>query len=766
MPQELLPFIAPGTTAINGLLSVSNNDDRWTYFHASLPVFSHDATERKMFRMITAQFICNGVCRQIDIINTFGVSKQSVIRSVKKYETGGAESFFEKRQGRRGGTVLTDEVLKKAQKQLDQGYARKEVAAELNVADDTLRKAISSGRLHQSSGGDSTQYSPMNTSTQSERDQIDAQAAQAMGTACTRVPERVMAAIGLESSGASSQFESCFDVPNGGVLCALPALLANGLLKGADKLLGSIAGFYTHTHVLLLLAFMALSRIKTIEQLKSHSPGEFGKLLGLDRVPEVRCLRKKLDDLCQGDAASQWSASLSKQWLSRDDSSVVGSLYIDGHVRVYHGNATKLPRRFVSRERLCLRGTTDYWVNDALGRPFFVIEKTIDPGMLQVIENDIMPRLLRDVPNQPSEDELLNNPTLSRFHLIFDREGYSPTFFARLWKNHRIACISYHKHPGDPWLEQEFTTQQVTMPNGERVEMKLAERGSLVGSGKQQVWMKEIRRLTDSGHQTSLISTAYELQADGLAARMFTRWCQENFFRYMMQHFAIDLLSEYGTEAISGTETVVNPVWRSLDRQRNSLQNKLRYRQAKFAQMTLNTIPEEQEKAYQQWVRKKSGLLEEIENLSVQLADIKQALKGTQKHIAFDELEEADQFNRLSSDRKRLMDTIKMLAYRAETAMAQLIKDDVVDMAAARRLMQDLFMTTVDILPDEEKQQLTIKIHGASRPAANRKIQQLVHLLNEADIEYPGTTLKLRYVLSSYELNQQKISPKVKMVPT
>ncbi len=107
-----------------------------------------------------------------------------------------------------------------------------------------------------------------------------------------------------------------------------------------------------------------------------------------------------------------------------------------------------------------------------------------------------------------------------------------------------------------------------------------------------------------------------------------------------------------------------------------------------------------------------------------------------------------------------------MIAYRAETAMAQLIKDDVVDMAAARRLMQDLFIATVDIFPDEENNQLKIKIHGASRPAANRKIQQLVDVLNEADIEYPGTKLKLRYVLSAYELNQQKIRQQAEMVPT
>jgi len=42
-----------------------------------------------------------------------------------------------------------------------------------------------------------------------------------------------------------------------------------------------------------------------------------------------------------------------------------------------------------------------------------------------------------------------------------------------------------------------------------------------------------VRKLTDSGHQTSLISTAFDLPHTQLAGRMFSRWCQENFFNYM-----------------------------------------------------------------------------------------------------------------------------------------------------------------------------------------------------------------------------------------
>ena len=70
-----------------------------------------------------------------------------------------------------------------------------------------------------------------------------------------------------------------------------------------------------------------------------------------------------------------------------------GLFYVDGHVRVYHGELTRLPRRYVARERLCLRGTTDYWVNALDGQPFFVVTQPVDPGLLTVLREQIVPRL-------------------------------------------------------------------------------------------------------------------------------------------------------------------------------------------------------------------------------------------------------------------------------------------------------------------------------------------------------------------------------------
>jgi transposase len=393
MPQQILPLIPRGATQINGLVSVWRDDESWTYFLATHPIYSHKKNDRRMFRLTSSQLIDSGGCRQVDIIRTFGVSKSSVIRSLNKLRSDGPEAFFDQRRGRRGGTVLTTEILEKAQRLLDQGYTRSDAVKERGVKYDTFRKAVNDGRLVESMHTEAAL-------SKSSRNVVDAAASDGMGVACTRVGERLLASLG-KLVGAAVSFETCLDVPKAGVLCALPALLANGLINGAKQLLGKVTGYYTTFHVLLLLGFMALCRIKTTEKLRGHSPGEFGKLLGLDRVPEVRCLRQKMDELSAEDRAERWAAYLSKYWMEQEPESV-GALYVDGHVRVYHGRLTELPRRYVSRQRLCLRGITDYRVNDAIGRPFFVIEKEIDPGLLKTLKRDIVPGLLEEVPDQPS----------------------------------------------------------------------------------------------------------------------------------------------------------------------------------------------------------------------------------------------------------------------------------------------------------------------------------------------------------------------------
>lgn len=162
---------------------------------------------------------------------------------------------------------------------------------------------------------------------------------------------------------APLEFEAVRDVPNGGVLCALPALLMLGLLRHTRKFFSLPSGFYPLETIFVAIAFLALARVKSFERLRYEPPGEWGKLLGMDRIPEVKTLRNKIELLCgNAEQVQEWSGQLSRDWMEADPESV-GSLYIDGHVRVYSGSLTELPRRYVSRQKICLRGTTDYWVN-------------------------------------------------------------------------------------------------------------------------------------------------------------------------------------------------------------------------------------------------------------------------------------------------------------------------------------------------------------------------------------------------------------------
>ncbi len=687
--------------------------------------------------MFTAQLISHGQCKQRDIIGVFGVSASSVKRSVKKYKTEGIEGFFAPRVVHTGGTVLTQEVKAKAQELLNLGQSRRDVAKELGIKYDTLRKAINQGRLNESARPDK-KTGP----DKSQRSFNDASAS--MGTACTRPDERIMAAVGM-LNGASTQFEPCRDVSFGGVLCALPALISNGLFGHMDKCFKPFKGYYTTLQIFILLAYMALCRIKAVEQLQNHPPVELGKLMGLDRIPEVRCLRQKLTLLSQDDAPEKWATLLSQDWMEQSPE-MAGNLYIDGHVRVYHGYQTKLPRRFVSRERLCLRGITDYWVNDALGQPYFVVERAIDKGMLEALRTDIVPRLLEDIPGQPSDKELEDDPLRHRFTLVFDREGYSPEFFREMWQHHRIACITYHKFPKDNWPHDEFVDTEVVMPSGECITMKLAERGSWIGDRKNGLWVREVRKLTESEHQTSLISTAYGVEGVQNAAQIFSRWAQENFFGYMMQHFAIDILNEYQTEAFPDLQSVINPAWRELERQGRTLKSKLTNRRARYTELTLNSTPKE--KDVDKWVRKKTMWVEEIEQLEHELNTIKSTLKQTSKHIKWGELEEKDKFQRLAPSRKKLTDTVKLIAYRAETAMVGIVREILARHDDGRVLIQDLCRTSADILPDTDHGILNVIIHGMATPRYNRAIEHLLEHLNQAEFNYPGTNLRLVYSLA------------------
>lgn len=620
------------------------------------------------------------------------------------------------------------------------------VGRQLGVLPNTLHKAIRQGRLHKPAG--SASPAPPPARSKSERSESDSAAP--MGYATRRSGERVAAAMGMLER-APIRFEAAQDIPQGGVLLALPALLANGLLRDSGELYALSPGFYGLASIFLLLALMALARIHSIEQLRYVAPGEWGHLLGLDRIPEVRTLREKLELLCrQTGRALQWNSLLAKEWMAawmaaEPQADLV--FYVDGHVRVYSGDLTPLPRHYVARERLCLRGTTDYWINAMDGQPFFFVNKEVDPGLLATLRTDLVPFLEAHAPlSEALQQRIEQDPLQHRFTLVFDREAYSPDFFREM-KEKRIAILTYHKYPGQDWPRERFAEHPVRLAGGELVTLRLAEQETNL-AGKLVV--REVRKLSEGGHQTSILSTNYKADLRVLAASMFARWSQENFYKYMRQHDNLDRLVEYGTENIPDSLRVVNPAWRKLDGEIRSKGGQLQKLLALFGRLNLEgALSEPGVTRYEQ---EKGEQKETIDKLSQEIEALKLQRKNTPHHILVQQLPEDERFACLLPERKHFIDTIKMISYRAETSMASLLQHKLARPDDARALLRQIYSNEVDLLPDLEAKTLTVRLHHLTQAAHDEALTYLCDELNATATLFPETDLKLVYRVGSSKI--------------
>jgi len=224
----------------------------------------------------------------------------------------------------------------------------------------------------------------------------------------------------------------------------------------------------------------------------------------------------------------------------------------------------------------------------------------------------------------------------------------------------------------------------------------------------------------------------------------------------MMQHYTLDLLSEYQTEKIPGTNRpVVNPQWRDLDRRIRSVRGKLQRHQVEFATLTLHPETDEKKAGKKKnvlaWEQRKSqaveSAVESIEQFEHELAELQQERSATPHHLDWEALPSDDQFERLAPSRKRLVDTVKLVSYRAETALVNIVREALAREDDARSLVRDLFRTEANLHVDQTAGELTVEVHSMSNARSNRAIAHLLSTLNAAELNYPGTHLKLVYTL-------------------
>ena len=532
-------------------------------------------------------------------------------------------------------------------------------------------------------------------------------------------------------------FTHANSVCNAGVLFLIPALISQGLLK-ATNVYGQLRiGYYGLVSVLLVLTFMFLSRIKCPEQLKTCKVGELGKLLGLDRVPEAKCLRSKIEQIVNQKKATEFNQALSQDWIDKEEPLF---FYIDGHVRVYHGHLANLPKRYVSREKLCLAGTTEFWVNNELGMPYLMVTSELNEKLKEIILNQIIPALLRDTQSPDTQKLLDDDKDAARFTLVFDREAYDVPFFKILWDTFRIAVLTYNKAVKNVWPEADFnyfTTKVI----GKEVVMKLCEK-SLERNG---LTMREIRKLTENGHQTSIVTTMRQANKELLAGKMFSRWSQENFFRYMVQDYDLDRTVEYGVEEVNQEMQIVNPSYKILTYRIK----KLREKTARIKAKLFNGIEDDLDSdidTLKQHIEAQSSLHETSSSYESEIKSLIKDRKETPYYIKVKDMPTESKYNKLKTESKLFMNAIRMISFRAETAVANILalhysrSDEEI-----RMLVKEIIKSDTDMIPDYECKTMVIRLHTLSTPRANLAAKNLCEFLTETETLYPGTELRLVY---------------------
>jgi len=551
----------------------------------------------------------------------------------------------------------------------------------------------------------------------------------------------MFAALGL-GSGGEARFEPCQSLEYGGVLFLIPFLLANGLLSYKNHYLQREGGYYNFDHAVLTFALMQLCRIKSIEQLKHIQPGEFGKLIGLDRTPEAKCLRGIFKELFLQKKAEVWGANLAQEWINDEHP---GIYYIDGHVQSYHGYLAHLGKKHSSRQRLCIPGMMEFWVNNAQGVPYFFVTGEVNEKLQQAIQDMIIPQLNTLTKNLTQDKKCPESEFEPNYTLVFDRESYSPAFFATLWVLYRVSVITYNKNVKDKWAEAEFEEIELDTDSG-KVKMKLKEKHFEINGVK----MREIRKLTSSGHQTSVITTNSVLSTILIAIYMFARWTQENFFRYMRQEYAIDKIMEYGVDEIDGDIKVVNREYSNLTYLLKKIREKIARRKAVLFQIieqNTNSPLEETGKS----IQKQLKIKEELNRLEEDELEIIAKRKKTPYHISIAQMPEETRYNKLKTESKHLQNIIKMICYRADTAFANILapyynKSN----NEIRALVKSIIFSKADLEPDYINNTLTVTLYSLAAPRDNNAVKNICELLNDTETVFPGTNLMMVYKSATF----------------
>ena len=745
LSQLPLPWIPDGAAEVTrgvGLEPLPGGGGAvWVH---GLMTFCWDGGDEAGRRLAAVQLAELKAATQQQIADAFGIGIVTLWRWLDGYRRGGLAGLAAGKRGPKGPSKLTPELTEKIRELAAAGKSQAAIAAAAGVSTFAVRAALGrvparppvpgapAGTAGGTVGGAAAGGAPAWA-----QDELPV-----LPGPVPRDGERALARFGLLGEGAAPVFRAGARYPLAGLLLAVPALAGTGLIQAARDVYGRLKdGFYGLETILVLLVFLALLREPRAEGATRVPPSALGRVLGLDRAPEVKTIRRKLGELAAAGKAADLQLAIARHNAqARPDE--LGFLYIDGHTRAYFGTR-QVQKMHVARLKFPGPATEETWVTDDRGDPLLVVLAEPSSSLAAQIKA-LLPQL-RAVCGDGA-----------RPVLCFDRGGWSPDLFA-----HVLAAgfdlLTYRKAEAGKDLPaipgSEFTTVTWTGDDGREREYDLAETEITlpVTSGERKGEVLTLRQVTrrDKDRQVHILTSraAALLPAPAVTWRMTCRWREENYFRYARAHFALDALDSYAVTPDDPDRMVPNPAKKTaaatVTAANKDLAAAQAARQDKLAALrspapgTTTVITD----------AALASLDAPVDAARRKLDAARAAAKAVPAKISLSQHNPG--MVRLDAQTKLITHAIRIAAYNAGTVLARALNGHYARAGdEAYALIREALTASGDIIPGDGT--LTIRLDPLTAPRRTRALAALCEQLNVTATRYPGTQLTLRYEIKDH----------------
>jgi len=705
------------------------------------PWYRFVADSRFDRRVVGANLVLAGLASTVEVVSGLGLSRATLYRDRQRLSEEGLLGLASVRHGSHGPTKVTPQLRTRAQVAYRQGESKRAIARQLGVSEGTVRRMLQERNPRVAPSDDAAaalDAEPRLSSVEAPPsggeavvggvgfDDGEAHPPQSTVGDLDRSVERVWARLGLISE-ASVRFVSGTQLRFVGVLLILPALVALDFFRGIEAVYGRLKnGFYGLRHTVMTLSLMLALRITRAEHLAGVPPAALGRVLGLDRAPEVKTLRRRVSEIAALGKAAQLMRWFGQR-LAENDPEALGFLYVDGHVRAYFGQRT-ISKSYIMQRRLAMPAVNDFWVNDAHGEPLLVITGEVTASL-----SEHLPAILEQARALLGPDQ--------RATVVFDRGGWSPKLFKHIL-DAGFDLLTYRKGRCPRYRVKDFSEHGFDA-QGRTHRYQLRDGLVRPGAGLQ---LRCVVRRKACGKQTHIVTSRRDLAAGEVAYRMFERWRQENYFKYAGEEFALDALDTYAVEASDPERSVPNPARRPLDKKIRALRQ-----QAKTLEADLGRAIEANDES--QCASAREFKLAH-DDLRQQLAEVREQIDKSVKRrrqlplrVALREtVANGESPVQLAVEHKHFMNIVKMAIYRAETGLYRLLEPHYRrNEHEGRALLREAFRSCGSIEVDNDL--LRVTLDPLSAPRRTRAIAQLCGELNTLHTRIPGTSLRLRFAV-------------------